>query len=127
MNLLQTNVVAMPALCSPFIRQISGRDRHLTIILTIGEILVWPTFPTIANKLAPKEREGFYQGFVNSTATGGRVLGPLLGGIAVDYFGIHVLFIILLFLLCIGTLTTILYDRIFKNDAPPPARYHSGS
>lgn len=36
------------------------------VILTIGEMLVWPAVPTIANQLAPKGKEGFYQGFVNS-------------------------------------------------------------
>lgn len=81
------------------------------IILTIGEMFVWPAVPTIANKLAPKGREGFYQGFVNSTATGGRMLGPLLGGIVVDLYGIHLLFTILIALLCIGMVTTILFDR----------------
>lgn len=49
------------------------------VILTIGEMLIWPAVPTIADQLAPKGREGFYQGIVNSTATGGRMIGPLLG------------------------------------------------
>lgn len=43
------------------------------IILTIGEMLVWPAVPTIADQLAPKGKEGFYQGVVNSTATGKNV------------------------------------------------------
>jgi len=81
------------------------------IILTIGEMFVWPAVPTIANKLAPKGREGFYQGFVNSTATGGRMLGPLIGGLIVDLYGIHLLFVIVIALLCIGLVTTIIYDR----------------
>lgn len=29
------------------------------VILTIGEMLVWPAVPTIANQLAPKGKEGF--------------------------------------------------------------------
>ncbi|WP_243291102.1 MFS transporter [Bacillus sp. FJAT-47783] len=81
------------------------------IIITIGEMLVWPAVPTIANKLAPKGREGFYQGFVNSMATGGRMIGPLLGGVIVDVFGIRWLFVAMIGLLCIGTITAIIYDR----------------
>lgn len=81
------------------------------VILTIGEMLVWPAVPTIADKLAPNGREGFYQGIVNSTATGGRMIGPLLGGMLVDIYGMSMLFIVLIFLLIISIFTTILYDR----------------
>ncbi|MGM0862349.1 MAG: MDR family MFS transporter [Bacillota bacterium] len=81
------------------------------IILTIGEMLVWPAVPTIANKLAPKGKEGFYQGFVNSAATGGRMIGPLIGGVLVDKYGIHVLIIALMVLLLASIVTTVIYDR----------------
>jgi MFS family permease len=60
-------------------------------------MLVWPAVPTIANQLAPKGKEGFYQGFVNSAATGGRMIGPLLGGVLVDQYGMSVLLLILIF------------------------------
>ncbi|WP_433743864.1 MDR family MFS transporter [Falsibacillus pallidus] len=85
------------------------------IILTIGEMFVWPAVPTIANKLAPKGREGFYQGVVNSTATGGRMLGPLLGGLMADGAGMEALFMFLIGLLMISLIITSLYDRIFKS------------
>ncbi|MGE0911233.1 MDR family MFS transporter [Bacillus atrophaeus] len=81
------------------------------VILTIGEMLVWPAVPTIANKLAPKGKEGFYQGFVNSAATGGRMIGPLFGGVLVDKYGIHVLVIALMVLLLASIVTTVIYDR----------------
>ena len=84
------------------------------IILTVGEMLVWPVIPTIANDLAPKGREGFYQGIVNSTATGGRMIGPLLGGLLVDLYGILILFGVLIFLLVLGLVLTYLYDRPIK-------------
>ncbi|MBU8879814.1 MFS transporter [Bacillus sp. FJAT-29790] len=83
-------------------------------ILTIGEMLVWPAVPTIANDLAPKGREGFYQGIVNSTATGGRMIGPLLGGILVDLHGISMLYTVLIVLFVISIFTTIVYDRKIK-------------
>lgn len=84
------------------------------IILTVGEMLVWPAVPTIANDLAPKGREGFYQGFVNSTATGGRMIGPLLGGVLVDIYGMNMLFIVLIGLLFAAMFTTSIYDKKLK-------------
>jgi MFS family permease len=81
------------------------------IILTIGEMFIWPAVPTIAFNLAPKGREGFYQGIVNSTATGGRMIGPLLGGMIVDLYSMSALFYVLIGLFLIAILTTIIYDR----------------
>ncbi|MBY0124170.1 MFS transporter [Bacillus sp. S/N-304-OC-R1] len=84
------------------------------IILTIGEMLVWPAVPTIANTLAPKGKEGFYQGIVNSMATGGRMVGPLLGGILVDIYGMPMLFSLIIGLLVISIFTTLFYDKKMK-------------
>lgn len=84
------------------------------VILTIGEMFVWPAVPTIANDLAPKGRQGFYQGFVNSTATGGRMIGPLLGGVIADFYHINLLFMIIISLLFIGIFTTFMYDKKLK-------------
>lgn len=83
-------------------------------ILTVGEMLIWPAVPTIANSLAPKGREGFYQGIVNSTATGGRMLGPLMGGILVDLYGMPLLFTVLIGLMFVAIFTTAVYDRKIK-------------
>ncbi|QED49022.1 MDR family MFS transporter [Cytobacillus dafuensis] len=85
------------------------------IILTIGEMFVWPAVPTIANDLAPKGKEGFYQGIVNSMATAGRMIGPLLGGILVDMYGMSMLFTIVIGLLFISIFTTLIYDKKIKN------------
>jgi MFS family permease len=83
-------------------------------ILTIGEMLIWPAVPTIADQLAPPGREGFYQGIVNSTATGGRMIGPVLGGLLVDIYGMSMLFTVLTVLFVITIFTTIIYDRKLK-------------
>lgn len=81
------------------------------VILTVGEVLMWPAFPTLANELAPKGKEGFYQGLVNSIATIGRMVGPVFGGFIVDFYNIEVLFFVILGLLLIPFITTKLYDR----------------
>ena len=49
------------------------------VILTFGEMFVWPAVPTIANQLAPVGKQGQYQGFVNSASTVGKAFDHLLG------------------------------------------------
>jgi predicted MFS family arabinose efflux permease len=81
------------------------------IVLTIGEMLVWPGVPSIAAELAPQGRAGFYQGIVNSTATGGRMLGPLFGGMIADLFNISILFQTIIGLMVLAFMLTIVYNR----------------
>lgn len=71
------------------------------VVLTLGEVFFTPIIPTIANQLAPKGRQGFYQGIVNSATTIGRTIGPLYGGIMFDLFGMKILMwslVVLLFI-----------------------------
>lgn len=93
------------------------------LILTIGEMFVWPAVPTVASQLSPKGREGFYQGIVNSTATAGRMFGPVLGGILVDLYGMPVLFVTLIAFLLISLGLTMVYDRPLKKrkEVPSPS------
>lgn len=84
------------------------------VILTIGEMFVWPAVPTIADQLAPKGREGFYQGIVNSMATIGRMIGPLIGGILVESYGTQMMILILTSFMVFAIITTILYDLPLK-------------
>ena len=85
------------------------------VILTIGEMLVWPAIPTIASQLSPKGKEGLFQGIVNSTATGGRMIGPLLGGIMVDVFGMTTLFMSLIGLLIFAIGLSYFFDKPLKS------------
>lgn len=80
-------------------------------IMTIGEMLVWPAVPTIAARLAPAGREGFYQGIVNSTATAGKMIGPILGGILVDQYGMHTLFTVMMGMFFLSLITTSIFDK----------------
>ncbi|MBM7704852.1 MDR family MFS transporter [Metabacillus iocasae] len=84
------------------------------VVLTIGEMFVWPAVPTVASQLAPKGKEGFYQGVVNSTATGGRMLGPVIGGLFVDFSTIHTLFYVLMVVLVCSLIPTAIYDKKLK-------------
>lgn len=95
------------------------------VVLTIGEMLVWPGVPSIAAELAPQGRAGFYQGIVNSTATGGRMLGPLFGGMVADLFNISILFQTIIGLMVIAFILTIVYSRnrhsLKKQETSQPA------
>ncbi|WP_066366800.1 MDR family MFS transporter [Neobacillus fumarioli] len=84
------------------------------IILTIGEMFIWPAVPTVAFNLAPKGKEGTYQGIVNSSATGGRMIGPVIGGLIADMYGMTVLFIVMIGLFLAAIITTLTYDRALK-------------
>lgn len=87
------------------------------MILTLGEIFVWPAVPTIANMLAPKGKGGTYQGVVNSIGSIGRMIGPFIGGIIVDVYNMDVLIAVLCGLFIIGIIPCILYDRPLKKDS----------
>ena len=80
------------------------------VILTLGEVFFTPVIPMIASKLAPKGKEGFYQGLVNSASTIGRMLGPLFGGMMVDHYGMQVLAIVIAGILIIAIIPCLLYD-----------------
>ncbi|WP_144510874.1 MFS transporter [Bacillus sp. FJAT-22090] len=84
------------------------------VILTIGEMFVWPAVPTLADQLAPKGREGFYQGIVNSMATVGRMIGPFIGGILVEAYGTPAMILILTSLMVFAIITSLLYDLPLK-------------
>lgn len=89
------------------------------VILTFGEMIVWPAIPTLASQLAPKGRDGFYQGIVNSAATIGRMIGPLAGGILVEIHGMKMMLLLLTSLMAITIVTTLLYDRPLKSERKP--------
>lgn len=64
------------------------------IALTIGEATASPAIPALVNDLTPRAIKGRYQGFVNSWGSVGRALGPLFGGLVIDWLNYRSLFII---------------------------------
>lgn len=81
------------------------------VVITIGEMFVWPAVPTVASHLAPEGQEGFYQGIVNSFGAGGRLLGPVVGGFIADLYGMTVLFYVVVVMFLLPFITTLIYDR----------------
>ncbi|MDU4449101.1 MAG: MFS transporter [Staphylococcus lugdunensis] len=86
------------------------------IILTFGEMFVWPAVPTIANFLALEGKQGQYQGFVNSASTVGKAFGPLIGGILVDAFNMSTMFIGMIVLLSIALCFLAVFDKNMPKD-----------
>ncbi|MGG1401272.1 MFS transporter [Bacillus salipaludis] len=90
------------------------------IIMTIGEILIFPVIPGIADQMAPLDKRGMYQGIVSGTANIGKTIGPLLGGILYDTFGPLVLLYSCIFicgfaLICFGTYQRLQYTKFQSN------------
>lgn len=86
------------------------------VILTLGEMFVWPAVPTIANQLAPNGKEGSFQGYVNSAATVGKAFGPLIGGVVVDMFNMQIMFLSMISLLVLSLIFLTFYDRKLPKD-----------
>lgn len=88
------------------------------IILTFGEMFVWPAIPTIASKLAPRGKEGQFQGYVNSASTVGKALGPFIGGVIVDTFDMSAMFLSMIGLLAISLVFLGVFDKVLprKNE-----------
>lgn len=84
------------------------------IILTFGEMFVWPIVPTIVSKLAPKGRDGSYQGIINSFSAIGRMIGPFIGGVLADQYGMKITFYTLMGVLVIALIPYMLYDHPMK-------------
>jgi len=57
------------------------------LILTLGEMLILPAVPAAAAQLAPQGKTGAYQGIIGGASSGGRMVGPLLGGMMYDFGG----------------------------------------
>ncbi|MGJ5711664.1 MDR family MFS transporter [Staphylococcus auricularis] len=86
------------------------------IILTFGEMFVWPAIPTIASKLAPRGKEGQFQGYVNSASTVGKALGPFIGGVIVDTFDMSAMFISMIGLLAISLVFLGVFDKVLPRE-----------
>jgi len=81
------------------------------LLLTFGEMLLWPGVPAAMAQLSPPSRRGFLQGFAASGAQGGRMLGPLLGGLLYDNAGYTTLLVVMTAGLAIPMLCFLVYAR----------------
>lgn len=78
------------------------------VVLTLGEIFVFPTIPAIINQLSPNEAKGHYQGILNALISLGKAMGPVIGGMIIEQWSYHLLFIGCL----IGSVFIVLFTQI---------------
>jgi predicted MFS family arabinose efflux permease len=71
------------------------------VVLTFGEMLIWPGVPAAIDQVAPPERRGLLQGAVGSVSAAGRMVGPLVGGLFYDHLGFGALVLGMLALLAV--------------------------
>ncbi|ASS75111.1 hypothetical protein CIG75_09060 [Tumebacillus algifaecis] len=86
------------------------------VILTFGEMLLWPGVPAAVSQLSPPSRAGFLQGLIGSAATVGRMLGPLLGGLLYDHTSFSNLLLVMVAVLALPLFAFILYARTQKKE-----------
>src|SRR5699024_1624866 len=86
------------------------------VILTLGEMFVWPAVPTIAYQFASNGKECSFQGYVNSAATVGNAFGPLIGGVVVYMFNMQIMFLSMISLLVLSLIFLTFYDRKLPKD-----------
>ncbi|MCL6631877.1 MAG: MFS transporter [Alicyclobacillus herbarius] len=54
------------------------------VLLTFGEMFVWPAVPAALASMAPDDKAGLVQGLSGACATLGRMIGPVVGGVMYD-------------------------------------------
>lgn len=77
------------------------------VIVTLGEILTFPTIPAVVDNLSTLSEKGKYQGAVSVFTALGRAIGPLAGGLIVDNSSYNMLFTVMIALMGITTLFVI--------------------
>lgn len=89
------------------------------LILTLGEMLILPAVPTAAALIAPEGKAGTYQGITAGASSGGRVLGPFLGGMVFDHYGGQMAWVLALIFMGISFVGFYFFqrtERVFKKD-----------
>lgn len=65
----------------------------IMIVLTIGEMIGFPGLPAWVDSLSLDAPKGEFQGLYNISISLGRAVGPLFGGLMIDYFSYQSLFL----------------------------------
>jgi len=84
------------------------------VIMTFGEMLLWPGIPAAVAQLSPPSRLGFLQGLIGSAGTVGRMIGPLIGGLLYDHTTFGTLLAVMLCLLSIPLISFSIYAKTGK-------------
>ena len=109
-----------------------SRDVNFFILIRfiqgIASAMILPVAQAYVGEITPKHKEGFMMGLFNVSLYAGLSIGPLLGGMVKDTFGIQSSFLsmgvvsLVGFLLCLILLPPRSYERLLTT-AKPPLRY----
>jgi DHA1 family multidrug resistance protein-like MFS transporter len=94
----------------------------------IASAMILPVAQAYVGEITPKHKEGFMMGLFNVSLYAGLSIGPLVGGMVKDTFGIQTSFLsmgvvsLVGFLLCLIFLPPRTYERLLTS-AKPPLRY----
>lgn len=109
-----------------------SRDVNFFILIRfiqgIASAMILPVAQAYVGEITPKHKEGFMMGLFNVSLYAGLSIGPLLGGMVKDTFGIQTSFLsmglvsFVGFLLCLILLPPRSYERLLTS-AKPPLRY----
>lgn len=109
-----------------------SRDVNFFILIRfiqgIASAMILPVAQAYVGEITPKHKEGFMMGLFNVSLYAGLSIGPLLGGMVKDTFGIQSSFLsmgvvsLVGFLLCLILLPPRSYERLLTS-AKPPLRY----
>lgn len=109
-----------------------SRDVNFFILIRfiqgIASAMILPVAQAYVGEITPKHKEGFMMGLFNVSLYAGLSIGPLLGGMVKDTFGIQTSFLsmgvvsLVGFLLCLILLPPRSYERLLT-PAKPPLRY----
>ncbi|MGZ4113001.1 MAG: MDR family MFS transporter [Tumebacillaceae bacterium] len=84
------------------------------VIITWGEMLVWPAVPSIAAEMAPVGREGFFQGLATAGQSIGRMIGPLFGSMMYEAYSAGAMLSSMIVLAVLAWVCFFNYDRLGK-------------
>ena len=62
------------------------------VIVTVGEVCLFPAIPTVVDKLSSASEKGKYQGQIGIAASLGHAIGPLFGGVVIEHYSYGILF-----------------------------------
>lgn len=82
------------------------------IILTIGEMIGFPGIPAWIDKLAGDNDKGKFQGIYNMAISLGRAIGPLYGGLLIEYGSYRDLFGSVTFIMLVALAAVMVRNRV---------------
>lgn len=97
----------------------------IRFIQGIGSAMILPVAQAYIGEITLKHKEGFMMGLFNVSLYAGLSIGPLMGGMVKDTFGIHTSFLsmglvsLIGFLLCLFFLPPRSHERLMKSAKPP--------